>query len=30
MRETGKTAVALYDVMYDVIKAAAPNPIQMA
>ena len=30
MRETGKTAVALYEVMYDVIKAAAPNPIQMA
>lgn len=29
MRETGKTAVALYEVMYDVIKAAAPNPIQM-
>lgn len=30
MRETGKTAVALYEVMFDVIKAAAPNPIQMA
>ena len=30
MRENGKTAVALYEVMYDVIKAAAPNPIQMA
>lgn len=30
MRETSKTAVALYEVMYDVIKAAAPNPIQMA
>lgn len=30
MRETGKTAVALYEVMYDVIKAAAPNHIQMA
>lgn len=30
MRDTGKTAVALYEVMYDVIKAAAPNPIQMA
>ena len=29
MRETGKTAVALYEVMFDVIKAAAPNPIQM-
>ena len=30
IKETGKTAVALYEVMYDVIKAAAPNPIQMA
>ena len=30
LKKLGKTTVALYDVMYDVIKAAAPNPIQMA
>lgn len=30
LKKLGKTAVALYEVMYDVIKAAAPNPIQMA
>ena len=29
LKKLGKTTVALYDVMYDVIKAAAPNPIQM-
>lgn len=30
LKKLGKTTVTLYDVMYDVIKAAAPNPIQMA
>lgn len=30
LKKIGKTTVTLYDVMYDVIKAAAPNPIQMA
>lgn len=30
LKKLGKTAVTLFDVMYDVIKAAAPNPIQMA
>lgn len=30
LKKIGKTTVALYEVMYDVIKAAAPNPIQMA
>lgn len=29
LKKLGKTTVTLYDVMYDVIKAAAPNPIQM-
>lgn len=30
LKKIGKTSVTLFDVMYDVIKAAAPNPIQMA
>lgn len=30
LKKLGKTTVTLYEVMYDVIKAAAPNPIQMA
>lgn len=30
LKKIGKTTVTLFDVMYDVIKAAAPNPIQMA
>lgn len=29
LKKIGKTAVTLFDVMFDVIKAAAPNPIQM-
>lgn len=29
LKKTGETAVTLFDVMFDVIKAAAPNPVQM-
>ena len=29
LKKIGKTTVTLFNVMYDVIKAAAPNPIQM-
>ena len=29
LKKVGKTAVTLFDVMFDVIKAAAPNPTQM-
>lgn len=30
LKKIGKTTVTLFNVMFDVIKAAAPNPIQMA
>lgn len=29
LKKTGETAVTLFEVMFDVIKAAAPNPVQM-